>query len=69
MQQVLVQLLSSIKSMPLDSLIQTIHQVVKQPSLSQVITSLIIACKYKFIFIINLFYFRQVNKILKSVLK
>jgi len=38
MQQVLVQLLSSIKSMPLDSLIQTIHQVVKQPSLSQVIT-------------------------------
>ncbi|XP_008187338.1 protein dopey-1 homolog isoform X1 [Acyrthosiphon pisum] len=35
MQQVLVQLLSSIKSMPLDSLIQTIHQVVKQPSLSQ----------------------------------
>jgi hypothetical protein len=40
MQQVLVQLLSSIKSMPLDSLIQTIHQVVKQPSLSQVITIL-----------------------------
>jgi len=38
MQQVLVQLLSFIKSMPLDSLIQTIHQVVKQPSLSQVIT-------------------------------
>ncbi|XP_050520180.1 protein dopey-1 homolog isoform X4 [Daktulosphaira vitifoliae] len=35
MQLILVQLLSSIKSMPLDSLIQTIHQVVKQPSLSQ----------------------------------
>lgn len=30
--------------MPLDSLIQTIHQVVKQPSLSQVITVLIILC-------------------------
>lgn len=42
MQQVLVQLLSSIKSMPLDLLIQTIHQVVKQPSLSQVITILTI---------------------------
>jgi len=44
MQQVLVQLLSSIKSMPLDSLIQTIHQVVKQPSLSQVITIFINLC-------------------------
>lgn len=39
MQLVLVQLLSSIKSMPLDLLIQTIHQVVKQPSLSQVIVN------------------------------
>lgn len=44
MQQVLVQLLSSIKSMPLDSLIQTIHQVVKQPSLSQVISFLTDLC-------------------------
>lgn len=47
MQLVLVQLLSSIKSMPLDLLIQTIHQVVKQPSLSQVITNYNFVILYK----------------------
>uniref|UniRef100_A0A1B6DLS2 Uncharacterized protein n=2 Tax=Clastoptera arizonana TaxID=38151 RepID=A0A1B6DLS2_9HEMI len=34
-QQVLVQLLSAIKAMPIDTLVQTLHQVVKQPSMNQ----------------------------------
>ncbi|XP_046668094.1 protein dopey-1 homolog isoform X3 [Homalodisca vitripennis] len=34
-QQVLVQLLSAIKAMPIDTLVQTLHQVVKQPAMNQ----------------------------------
>lgn len=36
-QQVLVQLLSAIKAMPIDTLVQTLHQVVKQPAMNQVL--------------------------------
>lgn len=38
--------------MPMDSLIQTIHQVVKQPSLSQVIILFIELCFLLLIFIV-----------------
>ncbi|KAL1122274.1 hypothetical protein AAG570_003679 [Ranatra chinensis] len=34
-QQVLVQILSGIKAMPIDTLVKTLHQVVKQPAMNQ----------------------------------
>lgn len=35
-QRVLVQLLNGIKAMPIDTLVQTLNQVVKQPAMNQV---------------------------------
>lgn len=65
-QQVLVNLVSAIRVMPIDTLVQTVHLVVKQPpaiqgaspvTLNHFFLELFVFCSLVIYFIFNLFFF------------